>query len=307
MTGAIYRFLVFLTGPFRFLQLAIDAAASLRYAEARAMTGLEFDRFGGKAGLSLLRCGRRAGLKYLLNPLESFRYWEFPFVWPCLPERPGSCLDVSSPPLFSFCAAKNLGIPVPMINPDEKDLAASKTIAASLKIPGLTLRRCGAEMLMTGSTEEAYDVIWSISVLEHISGEYDDRDAVKAMYGALVKAGRLILTVPVDRAPRNEFAAGDVYGTQAPQENGMYFFQRLYDKKDIRERLIKSIGVEPSEVRWFGEKRAGHYDAYARYRAQAGLRRAVRDPKEMADHYKEFNDWDEMPGMGVCGLVFEKR
>jgi len=37
-----------------------------------------------------------------------------------------------------------------------------------------------------------------------------------------------------------------------------------------------------------------------------GLAGTVEDAREIVDHYREFRNWEEMPGMGVCGLMIEK-
>ena len=59
------------------------------------------------------------------------------------------------------------------------------------------------------SDGKTYDCIWSLSVVEHIAGQYDDRYAIQAMYKALEPGGRMILTVPVDRLFWDEYRVQD--------------------------------------------------------------------------------------------------
>src|SRR5262245_9393344 len=77
------------------------ARSAAAYATQRGAPGLEFNCFGRRLGWQLLRRGERAALEYLLTPVSIIRYFEFPFVWNCLPEHPRRCLDLSSPRLFS--------------------------------------------------------------------------------------------------------------------------------------------------------------------------------------------------------------
>lgn len=292
--------------PLSLLRLYLRGKSASRYAATLGIPGMEFDLFGRQMGRRLLKRGARAGLGYLLTPVSITRYFEFPFALSCLPERPGRCLDVSSPRLFSLYAAEmNPEASVFIVNPDLEDLSRSVEIASKLELNNISAQHCGVEVLSTQG--ETYDCVWSISVIEHISGEYDDRDAVKLMYDSLNDGGRLILTVPVGREFRDEYRERDYYGTQSGRSTqGKYFFQRVYDKAAIWERLLSPIGKEPSIVRWFGETSPGSFAEYEKRWVSEGRNRTVEDPREIADHYREFRTWEEMPGAGVCGLMIEK-
>jgi hypothetical protein len=37
-----------------------------------------------------------------------------------------------------------------------------------------------------------------------------------------------------------------------------------------------------------------------------GLDAAADEPRKMADLYQTYATWRDMPGFGICGLVFEK-
>lgn len=292
--------------PAFLLGLYIRGLASFKYAERRGGPGIEFARFGRKIGRRLLLKGHPPGLVYLLTPVNIVRYFEFPFVLSCLPERPHRCLDVGSPRLFSLYMADEYPFAsIFMINPDAKDAAQTATILSKLKPSNVRVECRGVECL--AGRNEKYDCIWSISVVEHISGDCDDREAVRLMYNSLNAGGRLILTIPVDRVFRDEFRDRDYYGMQAdPSRAGRYFFQHIYDKTAIRERLLGPIGKEPSVIRWFGEISPGRFTDYESRWMRDGLAGTVEDAREIVDHYREFTSWEEMPGMGVCGLMIEK-
>jgi len=191
-----------------------------------------------------------------------------------------------------------------MINPDVKDISETGAIISKLGINSIRVACRGVHVL--SHQTETYDCIWSISVIEHICGGYDDRYAVKLMYDSLNSNGRLILTVPVGREFRNEWRDSNCYGTHGSQSGGKYFFQRFYDKAAIWGRLLSPIGKEPTVVRWFGETSAGRFSEYEQRWMREGYKCTVEDPREIADNYQEFATWEEMPGMGVCGLMVEK-
>ncbi len=129
---------------------------------------------------------------------------------------------------------------------------------------------------------------------------------VRWMFDALKPGGHLILTVPVDRRYWIEYREIDHYGTQAPMQDGNYFFQRFYDERALCGRLIESIGHAPVLTRWFGEKTPGRFHAYIAQWMREGIAATVDSPREIADHYQHFDSWQAMPGVGVAGLLFEK-
>lgn len=286
-------------------RLLARASAALNYARCRGVPGLEFARFGRRVGWRLLAKRSLAGAGYLLTPVNIVRYFEFPFAYSCLPSSPGRCLDVSSPRLFSlYVASKKPSAFVRMINPDPGDIRRTASIVSKLALKNVRTENFGVDAL-SGNCD-AYDCIWAISVAEHISGGHDDTDAVKLMYGSLRRGGRLILTVPVDRSFRDEHRDGSYYGTRPESSDGRYFFQRLYDRAAVWERLVAPVSEEPKVLRWFGETCAGRFAEYERRWMREGHRCTVEDPREIAGHYQEFASWEDMPGMGVCGLMIEK-
>lgn len=294
------------SGLISLLPLYVRARASARYATKHGLIGMEFNHFGHQLGWCLLRKGSRSGISYLLNPVSSVRYFEFSFALSCLADIPEKCLDVSSPRLFSFYMAKKCNSSsILIINPDICDLDHTKSIIQKLEINSIQLDHCGVEILV--AQREIYDCIWSISVIEHIEGGCSDTQAVQLMYNALKRGGKLVLTVPVDRYFWDEYRNVDHYGTQLQPANGeQYFFQHFYDKVTLWERIVSPIGQEPSAIRWFGETSPGSFAEYVqRWRSQ-GYKATTRDPQYIVDHYQEFDSWEAMPGMGVCGLMFEK-
>ncbi len=280
---------------------------SLRKAQKAGICGLSFDEFGRRIGWKLLSTRHPGAFNYIVAPVSILRYFEFPFVWECLPLKPGICMDVSSPQLFSFYVAHNCPeSSILMLNPDASDLKSSQEITRKMGWNNIQTKHCGVEALT--NQHDQYDCIWTISVIEHISGEYDDNSAILHLYNALKPGGRLIFTIPVDRTFRIEYRDTDCYGTQSKASNGKYFFQRFYDEDSIHERLLKGLpDASVSKQRWFGETSAGRFKAYEEIWMKKGLACAARDAQEIAENYMEFPSWREMPGLGVCGLMLQKK
>jgi hypothetical protein len=296
-----------LTRLVRFIHLYSRGRLAFRAAQRSGkLIGNEYAKFGHQLGMRLLLRGSRHGVQYLLTPVNIVRYFEFPFVYSCLPSQASTALDVSSPRLFSFFVNdKRPNLDLNIINPDQSDISTSHEIAESLRTRRMFF--ANHDLLTQSKGAGRYDCIWAISVIEHISGEYDDVIAIQRMYELLNKGGRLIITFPVDRNFREEYRGTSIYGQTVQQEEGLFFFQRFYDKQAIQDRLVSTIGVAPSVVSWFGERESGLYSAYEKEWIAQGNVVTANDPLQIVNNFKLFNDWDEMPGVGVCGMMFEKQ
>lgn len=287
-------------------QLICRSFLAARYARRKRIPGLVFDSFGRRLGARLLARGCKRGIGLLLNPCSIVRYFEFDYVAAAMPNRSSSCLDVSSPRLFSFWLTTTYPqARVLVINPDHADISWTQQIANKVRFRGIETANVGVEYLASHPGE--WDFIYSISVIEHIAGNYDDRDAIRLMWEALKPGGTLALTFPLDRQFRDEYRDRDYYGTQGePKKGAGVFFQRHYDAAAIQQRLLEPIGLPEHEMRFFGERSPGWFDAYEKRWMKGGLAVTVEDPREIADHYQEYRSWEEMPGQGVCGLKIAK-
>jgi SAM-dependent methyltransferase len=280
------------------------ALRATRHAARAGGPGLEFAAFGRSLGLKALAAGDRSGYDLLVTPVSSVRYWEFPFVLEHLAEKPGRCLDISSPRLFSFyVAARRKPSSVRMLNPDHLDSHVTRRLASRFGF-----RTVDVETLPVSAIEGqygAYDSIWSISVIEHIPQD-GDIEAMRLMYAALAPGGTLAVTVPVDRRAWDEYREDDVYSLGIESGPTGRFFQRWYDGQAIASRLLEPLGPVDVDVAWFGERVAGRYAAYEKDWLRRGRERTVDDPREIADWYSPFPAWADMPGQGVCGIAVRK-
>lgn len=269
------------------------------------MPGRRFGVFGRAVGAKLIRAGdARGGSALLLTPVNSVRYWEFDFVDRHLPRSGSEALDVSSPRILSlYLAHHGRFARIVVSNPDGTDLSETRKLVNACRLRRIETRLGNA--VEVTALPAAYDSIWSVSVVEHIPGENSDAQAVSAMYRALKPGGTLAITVPTDRYFWNEYRRDDLYGLGlAPEEDGSHFFQRYYDLEAIEARIIDRVGTRPTAIEWFGERQAGIFSRYERDWMKTGHRATVGDPALIAKHFRTYPTWQDMPGMGVCGLVF---
>ncbi|MFV9503720.1 MAG: class I SAM-dependent methyltransferase [Oscillochloridaceae bacterium umkhey_bin13] len=269
--------------------------------------GLGFDLRGRLMGWRLLAQGQRIGAAYALAPVSSTRYFEFAFAEACLAHGAGPMLDLSSPRLFALdLARRHPTTQIVMLNPDHSDLTMSALIARRQGLRNLDCLRAGAELLP--ALTDRFTTIWSLSVLEHIAGPYDDRNVITWLYRALRPGGQLIVTVPVDRHAWDEYREQDYYGQATLRDAaGRIFFQRFYDQEAIETRLIAPLGRRPSKIVWYGEREPGHFHQYIATVMQQGLLATVTDAAIFTRAYQIYPSWEAMPGVGVCGLCFTRE
>jgi SAM-dependent methyltransferase len=270
--------------------------------------GMDFYDFGVGLGRRMLpaailtRNRRGAALNYWLTPVSCVRFFEFDFVRDALPRDDGEWLDVSSPRLFALSVARDRpATSIAMANPDTNDIAFTQHARQALRLRNVTTDHADVENLWAAGNK--YDCIWSISVFEHIGGNYDDSAAVRMCRDLLKPGGRLILTVPVGRAYRDEFRRDNAYGTQPANASGSYFFQRHYDLPALVDRLVRPFAGSDARFSWFGETEPGIFEAYEKKWLKHGYDVTVRDPLLMAEKFQRFASWEDMPGSGVCGIV----
>lgn len=292
-------------GGLRTAWLAPGARRHLDYAARQGVPGVDFGYFGRSLGWRLLLSGAPWGLGWVANPVSVVRYFEFDFARRCLQDARGTLLDIASPRLFSLWMARRGAGRITMLNPDRSDLARSQESARRLGLASIDFEAAGADVL--AGRVERYDAIWSISVMEHIEGAYDERHALRLVWAALKPGGRLVVTVPAGPEFAVETRTEDPYGTQPPRADGTYFFQRIYDKKALDSRISDTLNAAPEREEFFGERVAGTYAAYEARWIERGIDETVADPRFIADHFRCYASHDDMPGLGVAALCYVKN
>jgi SAM-dependent methyltransferase len=270
-------------------------------------------------GLQLRGKCARLGLRLLLNrkapiayrtiysfffwPIDSVRYFEFDFMWRMLANAPIQYyLDVSSPRIFpTLLLRRQRTLSAELLNPDAKDLAIT---TALIKASGLS-DRCHFHNCLIGEAPfapESFDVITSISVVEHIP---QDTQAVQKMWAMLKRGGRLLLSMPCAAEALEEYINQNEYGLLEPDKNGFIFWQRFYDPPLLQERIF-SITGQPNRKIVYGEKKAGAIINNTRRKWADPKYPVWREPYMMGQEYGYFKSIADLPGQGVIAMEFVK-
>lgn len=270
--------------------------------------GLSFRLDCALLGLRLL-FNRRAPLCYadiyrlIFWPMDSVRYFEFDFMWRTLSEASfRSYLDVSSPRLFPIVLMlKKNELFAELINPDASDLSST---AQLIKALGLETRCNLRDCLISAAPFEpgVFDVVTSISVVEHIP---QDTQAVQKMWDLLKPGGRLLLTLPCAAQTSEQYINRSEYGLLAPDEEGYFFFQRLYDQRLLEERIF-SITGQPRQHVIYGERSPGTLRRNLDRKMGDPYYPYWREPYMMGQDFCYSKELGELPGEGVIALEFEK-
>lgn len=293
-------------------RLAGDLALSftaLTIATAKGSPGVAMH---ARAALLLARAAARGPaaefprtVAAIASPLDSVRYFEFDFAWrqARLIREGGRYLDASSPRLFPLCLiAARRDIRADLANPDATDLELTRSLASSSGLlPRSTLHGQTIDDLSLPDLQ--FDLVTSISVLEHIPAPGDGR-AFARLWSLVRPGGQLVVSVPVSREAFDEYLDFDEYGLLAKSSDGWVFGQRVYDSPCLHDTFFKVVG-KPAAMEVFGERRPGTFVA-DRAEKTSGRARPWREALETSRRYGLFDSIESLPGWGVAGMVFRK-
>lgn len=240
--------------------------------------------FGVRVGMAnLQRHGLALGLKKsfgkVTQPINSYtRFPEYELfgraVAEVLQDSPSPTpriLDIGSPKLFGLFLACHYPANVHLTDINALNLREYillwEAIRAEARGRVTFLRHDGCAAPFRA---ESFDVVYAMSVVEHIPGPAGDSATLRQMVAALRPGGGLIVSVPFGPRPLEQFARGFNYEHGAGT-SGINFFQRIYNAELAEQRLIKPIVDHVDELRcWTVSRRQGLAPLYHRVRAAMG-------------------------------------
>jgi SAM-dependent methyltransferase len=86
--------------------------------------------------------------------------------------------------------------------------------------------------------DAAFDVVYSMSVIEHVEGDTADTQAVRELLRVLKPGGLLIVSVPFGRTYVEQRRIGVAGAARRTGNREVYFFQRIYDAREFRARIL---------------------------------------------------------------------
>lgn len=260
-------------------------------------------------GLKLSARGKvrlAASQRLLSSPMDSVRYFEFDFFYNRFLYHPDckNYLDISSPRLFPTLIMNNYPhINGTIINPDTKDLNVTKELFSACGFEN-RCRFLNEPIANLTLPEKSFDMITSLSVLEHIPGD-GDREAVKKIWSLLRPNGRLYISVPCARVAFEEYIDFNEYGLLKPDEDSYVFGQRFYDKRLLEDRFWNILGP-PKNMSIYGEKQEGFFFNNRQIRLESPYYPFWREPYMMGQNYCKYDSLEDLPGIGVIALEFIK-
>jgi len=237
-------------------------------------------------------------------PMDSTRYFEFHEVLKSLVHIPFyRYLDVSSPRIVPLLLLMQNRVAVAeMMNPDKRDIEEVERLANALGL-GDRCTFTNRTIEMANYAAKTFDLITSISVLEHIPA---DREALDMMWSLLRPGGRLILTLPCMAQPLEQYISRDYYGVLSPESDGYTFWQRYYDEERLKSVIFNITGL-PAKMVVYGERSNGLFHRNANMKRLLGpLYPYWRESFMVAKEYRYFRTITELPGEGVVMLEFVK-
>jgi len=173
------------------------------------------------------------GIKLLISPVGYWRFLPNAFTYhEFLRFNNPRILDVSSPKLPSVFFATRTSQEVHATDlDDEKIFSRWKPAADALGLANYFVEYQDARHLTY--PDESFDLIYSISVIEHIP---DDGDAVslREFRRVLKPGGTLVIQIPYRRKRDDIWLSIDSKGAPLPEPR---FYERYYDMARLNERL----------------------------------------------------------------------
>jgi SAM-dependent methyltransferase len=183
---------------------------------------------------SLLRHGpSREAATRIVIPLDPSRYLELPWARRMLGATGGErVLDLASPKLLAVALAR-AGVDVVSVDALPTEIDAWRRLAPEVHFQV-------ADGLALPFADGSFDRAYSISVLEHIEGDGDER-ALAELARVVRLGGRILLTMPAADEYWEDWRDRQMYGGAAG-ENGRAFFERWYDGERL-DGLVASAPV----------------------------------------------------------------
>ena len=149
-------------------------------------------------------------------------------------------LDVGSPKMLGLYLACNTTAEVTLTDISELNVDEYQIMWKGLqkKAKG-TLRFALQDARSLGYGDAEFDVVYSMSVIEHIEGEEADARAVRELVRVLKPGGLLALSVPFGPRYIEQQTIGVAGAARKMGDRQLYFFQRIYDSRLFQERILK--------------------------------------------------------------------
>ncbi len=176
-----------------------------------------------------LPCSWKKKIYWFAAPIHGVRFIEYTFLMKLLSSSNfaplDNILDISSPFLIAYELSK-IGSVI------KTDIIVEEEIFIKRRA-NLSFKKENALCLSFPS--DKFDLVYSISVIEHIWKEYDK--ALEEIIRVTKPNGLIYLTFPVTLKYSEEWLNKDLYGQQSRSEEGKVFFSYYFDENAYKNIL----------------------------------------------------------------------
>ena len=214
---------------------------------------LRYYSFGLKAGFKNLVCngfrlGARRSVGKVTQPINWYtRFPEYYFfdhaisrhILAAKASSMPKILDIGSPKMLGLYLARTAEVEVTLTDISPLNIDEYRMIWGGLNRGAkghAVFQLQDARSLESDDAE--FDVVYSMSVIEHIEGASGDSQAVREMIRVLKPGGLLVVSVPFGL----RYVEQDVIGVSGAvlhtKDRKPYFFQRIYDEEAFKGRVL---------------------------------------------------------------------
>ncbi|WP_029214912.1 class I SAM-dependent methyltransferase [Kallotenue papyrolyticum] len=226
--------------------------------------------FGLKLGiLNLIRNKNRLGTKKtigkIFQPINAYtRFPEYFFFWQQIDEYLSTIhsrariLDLGSPKLFGLYLAHHYNAWVHLTDISSINIDEYAILWQALKQGArgaVAFTRVDGRALPQADT--SYDVVYAMSVLEHIEGHRQDTHTVHQLLRVLRPGGMLLLSVPFGNYYCEQLIIGMAHAAEMVRDRQRYFFQRIYNAETAQAHLLTPLLEDGGQLQLVTVFRAG--------------------------------------------------
>ncbi len=160
-------------------------------------------------------------------------------------------LDVGSPKPFGLCLAWSSNVEIELTDVSGLNLDEYQRMWNAIEKQARGAARFNIQDARSlGYESNSFDVVYSMSVLEHVQGADGDTRAAKELFRVLKPGGLLLLSVPYGNSYVEQIRRGFKDAIEKRGDSVFYFFQRIYDRSSLNCRLLQPLNDVRIRSEW---------------------------------------------------------